>query len=147
MADDADLGHAVISTTENSNGESSGLLYQQADGRRLALGYQKEGIFVAVSEAAFFTPDALDPKAILEYKVVQLQRGASLVLSKPMAAAASNKTAATRKQVCFYSFPAAAKAAFSRLHIYFCFHRLNMGGEISRSLTLDLKISKKANTA
>lgn len=147
MADDSDLGHAVISTYENSNGESSGLLYQQADGQRVAVGYQKEGIFVGVSAATFFTLDALDSKAILEYKVVQMQGGASLVLSKQMAAAAPNITAATRKQICFSSFSAAAKAAFSRLHISFCFHHLNRGGEISQSLTLDLKIGKIANTA
>ncbi|CDJ53926.1 hypothetical protein EBH_0009100 [Eimeria brunetti] len=81
MADDSDLGPAVISTAEVSNGSSVAMLYQRPDAKMISIGYLQHGLFVGGSNLTFFTTDALNGKNILEYKLRQLQRGSSLSLS------------------------------------------------------------------
>ena len=82
MADDTELGPAVISTAEPPNGGSAAILYQQPDAKMVSIGYLQDGSFVGGPNLAFFTPDALNGEKILEYRVNQMHRGSSLLLSK-----------------------------------------------------------------
>ncbi|CDJ34394.1 uncharacterized protein EMH_0000030 [Eimeria mitis] len=98
MAGDTELGPAVISTAEPPNGGSAAMLYQQSNGKTVSIGYLQDGVFVGGPNVTFFTPDALNGGKILEYRVHQMQRGSSLLLSSvPEALALQRKFLARPK--------------------------------------------------
>lgn len=82
MADDTELGPAVISIAESSNGAGAAVLYQQIDDKMVSIGYLQDGIFAGGPNLTFYTPDALNEERILEYRVQQMQRGSSILLGK-----------------------------------------------------------------
>ena len=82
MADDTELGPAVISIAESSNGAGAAVLYQQINGKTVFIGYLQDGIFAGGLNLTFYTTDALNGEKILEYRVRQMGRGSSILLSK-----------------------------------------------------------------